>query len=118
MERTAEECRTLRQYRERVLRMTQREVARAAGCQQGWISQVERGHLPRTWHRAALLRAYRLEQDEDAFERMVLASKKGGFELPLWQYADVDGQVVRTELVSGRDARGPGEAAGSGVRVG
>ena len=104
MERNAKDCATLKQYRERVLRMTQREVARSAGCQQGWISQVERGHLPRTWHRAALLRAYRLEAEEDSFERLVIAGRTDGFELPLWKYVDpTGGTVVQTSARTGKE---------------
>jgi transcriptional regulator with XRE-family HTH domain len=101
MERTAKDCTTLKQYRERVLRMTQRDVARAAGCQQAWISQVERGHLPRTWHRAALLRAYRLEAEEDSFERLVLAGCRDGFKLPLWDFVEpTGGDVVQASATT------------------
>jgi len=67
---------TLAEWREGALRMPQAEVARKAGCKQGWISQVERGHLPRSWNRDKLLMAYGLVGKEAEFERMILAAAK------------------------------------------
>lgn len=72
----AEDCRTLSEYRLEVLREPQHATARRAERKQAWISQVERGHLPRPWHWAALLRGYRLEGQEDQFVRMILTAKK------------------------------------------
>jgi hypothetical protein len=71
MKTNSKECATLSEYRVEVLRKPQSEVARNAGCCQGWISQVERGHMPRPWNRAKLLAAYRLADSEVEFERLV-----------------------------------------------
>lgn len=82
------DCRTLAEWREWGLRETQDQVARTAGCRQAWISQVERGHLPRPKAWARLVKAYRLENAEAEFVRMVragaaLAAAKRQLQAPL-----------------------------------
>ena len=65
MKRTVQECATLKEYREQVLRMPQMEVARRAKCTQAWISLLERtGHQPRLWNLEKLLKAYELEDEQ------------------------------------------------------
>lgn len=66
----------LAKYRIEVLGMKQSEVAEKAGCQQAWISQVERGHLPKPWERDALLKAYGLQKRESYFVKLVTDAKK------------------------------------------
>lgn len=94
--KTSQECTTLGEYRTTVLAQPQVEVARRAKCQQGWITQVECGHLPRPWNRDRLLKAYELDGEE--FERLVLNVKKvkalkEAETLPLWDFAVGEGQV-------------------------
>jgi len=71
-----EECLTLGEYRREVLRQPQTSIARAANCAQGWISQVELGHLPAPWRREQLMRAYRLDRKPGEFERLVLGATR------------------------------------------
>ncbi|MEN6537468.1 MAG: helix-turn-helix transcriptional regulator [Bryobacteraceae bacterium] len=70
-----EEAKDLREWREWKLRLSQSRVAMLAGCQQAWISQIERGHLPRPisdgWKR--VVHAYGLDRREDQFIRLVEA---------------------------------------------
>ncbi len=83
---TLQDCATLREYREQVLRVPQAHVARIAGFAQAWISRVERGHLPRPWNRDRLLQAYKLEQNEDEFLRLVNNAKKmAALKIPMTQ---------------------------------
>ena len=72
----ASECVTLGEYRREVLQQPQTEIARRAKCAQGWISQVELGHLPAPWRRDVLLKAYELTDAPEQFERLVLAAAK------------------------------------------
>lgn len=76
MKRSVKDCISLSEYRKEVLCQPQTEIARRAKCAQGWISQVERGHLPATWRRDALLKAYELESRPAEFERLVLGAAK------------------------------------------
>lgn len=76
MKRKISECATLGEYRREILQLPQHEVARRAKCQQGWISQVELGRLPRTWNREELLKAYELEARPQEFERMILTAAR------------------------------------------
>jgi len=72
VKRTSQECSTLREYREQVLRLPQTEVARRAKKTQAWISMVERtGHLPRPWNREPLLKAYELMDSEEELVRLI-----------------------------------------------
>ena len=67
--KSIQQCRTLSEYRQTVLREPQTKVARRARCHQAYVSRVERGHLPRPWNRDPLLNAYDLAEEE--FVRMV-----------------------------------------------
>ncbi len=71
----AAQCRTLADYRIKVLGLKQRDIADRAKCFQSWISQIERGQLPKPWSRSAVLRAYSLERWEEDFVRMVTAAR-------------------------------------------
>lgn len=66
----------LAKYRLEHLGMKQSEVAEKAGCQQAWISQIERGHLPKPWEREALLKAYNLKNRESYFVKLVMDARK------------------------------------------
>jgi hypothetical protein len=87
--KTVEQCATLAEYRLEVMRAKQDDIARRARCAQAWISQIERGHLPKPWSRDEISKAYDLE-DED-FVRLVQNAKavqqlKKAETLPLWKY--------------------------------
>lgn len=73
MQKTAEQCATLREYREEVLKRRQWQIAEDAGVQQPWISQIECGHLPKAYNEARekIVRAYQLQGHEQDFVRMV-----------------------------------------------
>jgi hypothetical protein len=79
---------------------------------------VERGHRPDPIrsHWEDWAEAYDLTLKR--FLELCDASKVGGFELPLWKFAEVDGQVVRPDLGNQTES-GPLETAdSSGVQVG
>ncbi|MBI5614908.1 MAG: helix-turn-helix domain-containing protein [Gammaproteobacteria bacterium] len=118
MKTSARECLTLAEYREQVLRLSQREVAALARCKQAWISTVERGHLPKPKNWLRLLKAYRLEGDEGEreFERMIRTARNLiamrmplSEDLPLWALHGTAqaGQVtpLQTPAVPGEKAR-------------
>jgi hypothetical protein len=65
------ECVSLAEYRECVLRLTQAEVAVTGKTSQGWISQIEQGHLPRPKQWAYLLKAYGLDRIPDGERHFV-----------------------------------------------
>lgn len=68
---------TLAEYRENVLGLRQSDVALKAGCAQSWISQVERGHLPKPWNREQIMRGYGLTQkQEPQFVSMIQTAKR------------------------------------------
>lgn len=106
--------RTLREYREQVLKLPQHEIARIAGCKQGWVSSVERGHLPRPWNRKQLVAAYRLP-DEKAFIRLVKNANKTPEErdlsvpmverYPLFVVMGLAGEVIQMPLASDAQAK-------------
>lgn len=71
--KTVNQCLTLAEYRETVLREPQVKVAQRARCQQAYLSRVERGHLPRPWNRDPFLNAYGICEED--FVRMVEAAR-------------------------------------------
>ena len=75
-ESPARNCQTLGEYRLTVLGLRQIDVARQARCLQGWISQIERGWIPKPWNRTRILAAYGLQRFETEFVRMVNNAKK------------------------------------------
>lgn len=74
MKTTSQECITLGEYRREVMKVPQRQIAKDAKCSQGWVTQIECGHLPQPWNRAVLLSAYEL--DEPEFIRLVQGANK------------------------------------------
>lgn len=95
--KTASQCVTLAEYRLEVLRAKQDDIARRARCTQAWLSQIERGHLPKPWSCDEISKAYDLE-DED-FVRLVRNAKaeqelKKAETLPLWEFAQGEGEVI------------------------
>jgi hypothetical protein len=107
-----EECLSLAEYRECILRITQVDVARAARTSQGWVSQIELGHLPRPKQWGALLKAYgldRLPDGERHFVRLVEGARlmralrqPVGDEYPLFAVASSKPEVVEAEFASKR----------------
>lgn len=71
MEWEIEKCRTLGEYREFILRATQAEIALRAHKTQGWLSQIELGHLPKPKRWGPLLKAYQLDRLEDGERQFV-----------------------------------------------
>ena len=103
---TIDECRTLTEYREFILRETQGDVANRARKKQAWISEVERGHMPKPKSWGPLLKGYQLDKDEYGerhFVRMIENARAAHAltqpnDLPLWQFARGEGS--RTDLRS------------------
>ena len=118
----ANKARTLREHRRYVLRRSQQEIALRCKTTQGQVSKVECGKRPDPIrsHWEDWADAYDLTLKR--FLQLCDASVAGGFELPLWEFAepvDGKGEVVRPVELGNRTERGPSaEAAGSGVRVG
>ena len=106
------ECVSLAEYRECILRITQVDIARAARTSQGWVSQIELGHLPRPKQWGALLKAYcldRLPDGERHFVRLVEGARlmrvlrqPVGDEYPLFAVASSKPDVVEAEFASNR----------------
>jgi|GEM_PF-4727230 len=100
------ECFDLREYREFILRETQGDVANRARKKQAWISEVERGHMPKPKSWAPLLKGYQLDKEEDGeaqFVRMIENARAAHAltqpnDLPLWEFARGEGS--RTDLSS------------------
>lgn len=74
MKAKSQECATLREYREQVLRVSQLKAGRLCGKWQADIWRLEHGQLPRPWNRQPYLEGLKL--DEAEFERLVMAHVK------------------------------------------
>lgn len=115
--KTAAECEDLKQYRELVLGLSQREIARQAGTTQARVSQIEAGHLARRRYWPALMCAYRLVGPgaEELWYRLVLAPvRAAALKQPVGElFATATGSGGTVETLAPQAS-----AAGREVRVG
>jgi transcriptional regulator with XRE-family HTH domain len=99
----ANKARTLREHRRYVLRRSQQAIALRCKTTQGQVSKVERGHRPdpirSKWEDWAEAYDVTLKR----FLELCDASQVGGFELPLWEFAEVTKQVVQTSATPGKE---------------
>ena len=102
---SVEMCITLHDYVDRILRVSQWEIAKRAGCSQAYVSQVMCGALPRARSEKyePLVQALQLTGREDHFVRMVRNAAKlralrkhVADDMPLFSYAQMKerGMVV------------------------
>jgi len=73
--KTPADCRTLSEWRDLKLGLSQQKLADLAGVKQARISDIECGHMPRRRYWPEILRAFRLEGYEEDFYRMVMTAR-------------------------------------------